>query len=197
MYVLFVAFFGKVWYNSVNAERMVSMYENVRQSKKRRSSIMLYILLAICLAFCAVTAYMVASTLHDDRQFKQFVADLSSSTSYAYKANSATAVLNGKERMLSVEDVSEIYALLANSRGRKMQKRPDTQPEIRVDYGDGSYLEFWTSKLENAGNNRTEGLLVYYQGEDGWSCCYDTDRLDIGRVELLLRKKMDYIKMEE
>lgn len=173
------------------------MYENVRQSKKRRNSKMLYIFLAACLAFCAVTAYMVASTLRDDQQFKRFVADLSGSTSYAYRESSATAVLNGKERMISSEDVREIYALLANSRGRKMQERPDTQPEIRVDYGDGSYLEFWTSQLENAGNNRTEGLLIYYQSDDGWSCCFDTDRLDIGRVELLLRKKMDYIKTEE
>ena len=173
------------------------MYENVRQSKRRRNSKMMYILLAICLAFCAVTAYMVADALHDDRQFKRFVADLSGSTSYAYREHKATAVLNGKERMLTDEDAREIYALLTNSRGRKMQKRPDAQPEIRVDYGDGSYLEFWTSQLEYAGNNRTEGLLIYYCGDDGWSCCFDTDRLDIGRVELLLRRKMDYIKMEE
>lgn len=169
------------------------MYENVRQSTKRRSSKVLYILLTLCLAFCVVAAYLVGSALHDDQQFKRFVADLSGSTSYAYRESSATAVLNGKERTLSAEDVNEIYALLTNSRGRKMQKRPTTQPEIRLDYGDGSYLEFWTSKLEDAGNNRTEGLLIYYHGDDGWSCCFDTDRLDIGRVELLLRKKMDYI----
>lgn len=169
------------------------MYEHTREPQKRRTGRFLYILLGISLAFCVVTVYLLANTLHQDRQFKRFVADLSKSTSYAYKAGTATAVLNSRERMISGEDIHEIYALLVNSRGRKMQARPDTQPEIRVDYGDGSYLEFWSSRLANASNNRTEGLLVYYCGADGWSCCFDTDRLDIGRVELLLRKKMDYI----
>ena len=169
------------------------MYENIRQPQKRRAGKLLYIFLAICIAFCAVTAYLLASAIHQDRQFKKCIADLSRNTSYAYKAESATAVMNGKKRIISGEDVHEIYALLANSRGRKIQKRPDSQPEVRVDYGDGAYLEFWPSRLENATNNRTEGLLVYYCGADGWSYCYDTDRLDIGRVKLLLRKKIDYI----
>ena len=169
------------------------MYEHTQQPQKRRTGRLLYIFLGICLAFCVVTAYLLANTIHQDRQFKRCIADLSKSTSYAYKAGTATAVLNGRERMISQEDIHEIYALLANSRGRKMQKRPDTQPQIRVDYGDGSYLEFWPTQLEDATNNRTVGLLVYYCGTDGWSCCFDTDRLDIGRVEQLLRKKIDYI----
>ena len=169
------------------------MYEKVCQPKKRRGGKALYIVLALCLAFCALTVYLVANTIHEDRQYRQMIADLSKSTSYAYQENSATAVLNGKERMVSGEKLHDIYALLANSRGRKMQKRPSTEPIIRIDYGNGAYLEFWTSQLEDAGNNRTEGLLVYYENADGWSCCYDTDRLDIGRVELLLRTKMDYI----
>lgn len=173
------------------------MYEHTRQPQKRRSGKLLYVFLGLSLAFCAVTAYLLVNTLHQDRQFKEFVSDLSKSTSYAYEVSGATAVLYGKERMISDEDLREIYALLVNSRGRQMQTRPDSQPEIRVDYPDGAYLEFWPTQLENATNNRTEGLLVYYCNPEGNSCCFDTDRLDIGRVEILLRKKMDYIKMEE
>ena len=169
------------------------MYENVCQPKRRRSGKTLYIVLSICLAICALTVYLVVHALHQDQQYRQMIADLSKSTSYAYKENSATAVLNGSERMISGEKLHDIYALLANCRGRKMQKRPHTQPEIRIDYGNGAYLEFWTSQLEDAGNNRTLGLLIYYGNADGWSCCYDTDRLDIGRVESLLRSKIDYI----
>ncbi len=169
------------------------MYEHTREPQKRRTGTLLYIFLAICVVFCVVTAFLLGNTIQQDRQFKQFVADLSKSSSYAYKTGTATAILNGRERMISQEDIHEIYALLANSRGRKMKTRPDSQPEIRVDYGDGSYLEFWPSLLEDSTNNRTEGLLVYYCGADGWSCCFDTDRLDIGRVELLLRKKLDYV----
>lgn len=169
------------------------MYENTQEPQKHRKNKILYIFLTLCVGFCAVTAFLFIRVIHQDQQFRKLIGDLSASTSLAYSEGNATAVMNGKERMLSGEDLYEIYTLLTNSRGRQMQKRPDTQPEIRVDYGDGAYLEFWSTKLENATNNRAEGLLVYYRGADGWSCCYDTDRLDIGQVKLLLQKKIDFL----
>ena len=170
------------------------MYEQIRQNRRHRRGKWLYVLLISCLLLCGVTVAMVAHVLAQEHDFKQYIADFSSSTSHAYSQGYLLASLEGRQRQITGDDVHSLYNLIVNCRGIKEQKRPQSQPEVTIDFGDNSQMAFWASKLENSTNGREYGLLIWYQNQEGDTYCYDTDRLDIDRVKLILRRKVDYVQ---
>lgn len=169
------------------------MYEKIQDNHRNYRGKWLYILLVCCVLFCVVTVSLVARILIQSQHFKQYIGDFSNSTSYAYSQGYVTAIMEDRQRHVTGERIYSLYNLIVNCRGIKEQDRPQSQPEIILDFGDRSKMEFWVSELENATNNRKYGLLICYQNKDGDVYCYDTDRLDIERVKLLLKDKIDYV----
>lgn len=169
------------------------MYDKICRRRKRYRGRMLYVLLAVSLVLCAVTVSMAASVIGQKNRFKAYIQDFSKSTNYAYSQGYITARMEDRQRKVVGERIYSLYNLIVNSRGIMEQSRPQTQPEITVDFGDNSKMEFWVSELENATNNRKYGLLIYYRNQEGDSFCYDTDRLEIGRISSLLKDKLDYM----
>ncbi len=170
------------------------MYRMNRSNKKRLSGKTLYVLLAASLVLCVVTISMVAVMLSRENRFKAYIRDFSKSTSNAYSRGYITATVDGINRQITGDSIHSVYALIVNCRGVKLQERPQSEPQVVLDFGDGSKMEFWESKLENATNNREYGLLIYYVNQAGEPYCYDTDRLDIDRVKLLVRRKVDMLQ---
>lgn len=169
------------------------MYEKIRQVKKRYRGKMLIVLLTASLVLCAVTIGIAGNMIGQKNRFKGYIQDFSKSTSYAYSQGYITATMEDRQRKVVGERIYSLYNLIVNSRGIMVKSRPQTQPEITVDFGDNSKMEFWVSELENATNNRKYGLLIYYQNQEGDSFCYDTDRLEIGRISSLLKDKLDFM----
>lgn len=172
----------------------VVMYEKIQNSHKKYRGTWLCILLICSLLFCAITVAMVSRILAQHQRFKQYISDFSRSTSYAYSQGHMVATMEDRQRRIVGERVYSVYNLIINCRGIKEQSCPKTQPEIILEFGDNSKMELWTSELENAGNSRKYGLLICYYDQEGKSYCYDTDRLDIDRVKLLLKDRLDYAK---
>lgn len=169
------------------------MYEKLFQSKKKPSGKWLYVLLSASLVICIVTIVLVADMLRRDYRFKQYISDFSGSTSHAYSQGYMLVTVNGIERHITGDSIHSVYNLIVNCRGIQEQERPETEPEVIVDFGDNTLMEFWTSKLENASNGREFGLLIGYRNPEGEYYYYDTDRLDIDRVKLLVRRKVDLL----
>lgn len=157
------------------------MYENIRRTADRSGpkNRPLVIVLAICLVATAVLAGMVWQACRYQVLCRNFVSDLSNSTTYAYEHNSLTITMDGQTYPAARENIHRIYSRIANAGPGRPGKAPTSAPDASLEYGDGSFMDLWTVKMEKSSADREYGLFIHYVDQAGETYAYDSDRLEL------------------
>lgn len=159
------------------------MYEHINKKKPAGSIRMVLLLIACVLIIAAVLALIIWSGFYITG-YRDFVADLSNSTYYAYQNNSLYAI-NGPDKIrIKTENIYLIYTRITDAGSGRIGKMPAEEPEVTLVYGDGSYMELWMVELENSRTERTQGLFISYVNSKGERYSYDSDKLDIDSLPL-------------
>ena len=58
-------------------------------------------------------------------------------------------------------------------RAQRLGAVPDEEPDVVLEYGDGSFLQLWSVKLVNSSTGREYGLFLRYVNQQGQSYAYD------------------------
>lgn len=142
------------------------------------------LLVTVALTLPVLAAFAYAP--YYQRQYWDYVGHLSDSTVYAYR-NDGLRVIAGEESLTAEGDA--VYALYnavwAAGKGRPQRKTPQRAPDVKFSFGDGSFLSAWGVPVKNSRLDREDGVLILFTGKGGYSYCYDTDMLSIGRVREL------------
>ncbi len=121
----------------------------------------------------------------------RFVGDLSDSTTYAYQHDCLRAELDGQSVQVSGDELYQIYAVISNAGPGRLGWAPEEAPAALLDYGDGSYMQLWSVKLDNSSTSREYGLFLRYVDQEGRAYAYATDQLSLGEVTVYLAPSRD------
>ena len=169
-----------IWYDA--PKRVGAMYENVRRTKgpglyRLRGNLFLTGGILACVAVAVLVIGLVVYAGWYQLRFRSFLRDLSDSTTFAYENDCLYAEMDDREALISGDNVYIIYRLITNAGPGRLGAVPDEEPDVVLEYGDGSFLQLWSVTLVNSSTDREYGLFLRYVNQQGKSYAYDTDRI--------------------
>lgn len=161
--------------------------------KKRRSDTGLLIAICIPIVIACMIGGSVLYFYHCERQYKNFIKELSASTTYAYKHNGI--IVSGTPETLALignpgldsftvtsDKVYKPYQLLSSGgQGLPRYRLPKQDADLTIDYPDGSILQIWNVPVKNAATDDGYGILIRFQNVAGKTYSYDTDKVRFAR----------------
>ncbi len=150
------------------------MYQNVgRHSTKKDWKIVVVILAAVL-----ISAAIIGLTVYLSRTqylYNKYRGDMVSSVVYAMHHGSLTA-FEGDEQLEIREELGEVSDHLFFK--GKLVKAPETQPDLTIYYGDGSFSRYWRiDYTDNSGIHGPEvrpGMILEYTNCEGKTYCVET-----------------------
>lgn len=153
------------------------MYEQVKRKEKKATNKRLWFALSVWTVVVIILAALVIFGFRYRSNFRDFLGDLSNSTEYALDNNSLYLTVDGDTFLVIRKNVKKFYNAVAIAGSGRPASPLDREADIKLDYGNGSTLELWQTKVKNARNNRGIGMVVQFTDSEGKTYCYDTDRL--------------------
>lgn len=156
------------------------MYERTRHSRtpKRDVPLRLWIIGGVALLILLAVPLFFAG--RSQYRFRGFVKDMMSSTLYAREHGGVTCTLEGEDLPLTSNQVSGIYQTLTVAGGGKTRKELPEAEELVIDFGDGSSLRLWGTKIVEPNEKKlVNGVVVSYVDQEGKTFSYDTDQIDL------------------
>lgn len=168
------------------------MYEQVRAYHRPRwGNGPLVAGLLVCAVIFALILGLIGFAGWYQLRFRAFVGNLSDSTTYAYQHDCLRAELDGQSVQVSGDELYQIYAVISNAGPGRLGWAPEEAPAALLDYGDGSYMQLWSVKLDNSSTSREYGLFLRYVDQEGRAYAYATDQLSLGEVTVYLAPSRD------
>lgn len=161
--------------------------------KKRRSDTGLFFAICIPIVIFCILAGSILYFYHCERQYKNFIKELSASTTYAYNhsgivvsGSPETFVVTGNPAQdsftVSGDMVYRPYQLLSSGgQGRPRYRIPKQEADLTIDYQDGNILQIWSVPVKNASTDDGYGILIRFRDSEGNTYSYDTDKVRIAR----------------
>ena len=153
------------------------MYEQVKRKGPKAANKKLWFALAVWTVVVILLATLVIFGFRYRSNFREFLGALSNSTEYALKNKSLYLTVEGDTFLVLRKDVKKFYNAIAIAGSGRPASPLKRDADIKLDYGNGSTLELWQTKVKNARNNRGIGMIVQFTDAEGKTYCYDTDRL--------------------
>lgn len=128
------------------------MYEMLRTKPRGKKEWALRILLpvvAVVMLVCLIgTIWAVAYHF----RYRDYISRLSDSVTYAYAHHSLHGNAGEEEPVLvKGENVYQLYTyIMVNGEGKVIRTLPEGEPQIDLDFGDGSSLRVWDSRPNGA-----------------------------------------------
>lgn len=168
---------------------MSDLYAKVTRTKgpdqpsKRRRGAGIYIAL-VCAVIVLIVLFLILLRVFSLRpQFSDFVADLSNSTSFTYRRDTLRAEFDGQTVSITGENAYAVYnTLTVRTPSGFLRSVPDGEPDITLDYGNGSILRLWAS--DRAG--RPYGIRLSFTSGDGDQYLFRMDSVDMGSLRNML-----------
>lgn len=163
------------------------MYEKVRPKrpeKKRSTRLWVCLVLAVLLLVAVIIPITWASWYQ--QRYYSFISDLSDSTVYAYRHVSLRATWLGRPAVVTATGTYGPYRVLSGVGKGKPAAPPNRDPDVHLDFGDGSTLSFWQIGDEDANPNDSEGLLVHYVNQLGDTFTYTTEKATLNGLHFAL-----------
>ena len=128
------------------------MYEQVGAKQKRKKGWMIRILLTLAGLLLVFGVVILSWAVRYHMQYRDFVSRLSNSVTYAYSHHSLHGDVGEAQQVwVKGENVYQLYNyILVNGEGKVIRERPETEPGIDLDFGDGSNLKAWDSESGGA-----------------------------------------------
>lgn len=143
------------------------LYARVRRPQERpkpQRHRLRFVLAGACLVvLAAVVGFFVWQLGYRSRHFA-FVSALSASTTNAYGQDSLTARFDGREFHVDRENAHNLYAYLTADVGQEPWFPPKDNPDLVLDYGDGSTLQMWQDTAAWDGHSQ---LYVLHTDPEG------------------------------
>ena len=141
---------------------MSDFYNMVTPPEKRKNSSREKLILSILLALVVLLSvgFVLVRLAGYKTRVREFRAQLSESTIYAYENDCLRAEIDGQAIRITGEHAYDIYQFMSvRSLGRNALFTPRGEP-VTLDYGDGSVLRLWADR------NLT-GVYLRYDAADG------------------------------
>lgn len=152
-----------------------------RQRRDRK----LPLLIGLAVALMVPIILLIVYSCNYQFVFRDYIADLSESTTYAYR-NGGMVVTDTEGARFAVtgDTVYRLYNRLTEAGPGKVQKALPSQGESMLfGFGDGSWMQVWRVPVENSRIDEDEGLFVCYQNQRGERYLYDTDMVLFHQIE--------------
>ena len=161
---------------------LVSQEDQQKRQRKQTKSRGIWIWLSLASIALAIVVAIAAWAAVCSRRHWTFRSDLSDSTVYAYQEDCLRADYQGRSVRVDQEDIYSImnYINFAGGAPAFTDRRllaPKADPELFLDYGDGTTLAFW--RVERQGK---EGIQLLYTDPHGGRYGYVSDRFDLGTI---------------
>lgn len=176
------------------------MYERIvkRQNSEIRRNSRLITALAICLVIVFAIILIVVWAMRYQRQFSNFIADLSRSTSASYQGDGLTAFVDGQEVAITGENAYRIYTYLTvygPSHVETRSAQEDDAEVIQINYSDGAVLRLWDFKQENDEGKLMRWAHVSFTNASGEIYSYSTREVSVESIKF--RYLTDFTNTEE
>ncbi len=164
------------------------MYERIGTRRRTKGELPLCLGVGLCVLLLLAVLIPIVWSGHYQWRYWGYFSDLSDSTTYAYRHGSLQ--VQRPEGSTLAEGAELIYGpyqlVVGAGRGRAVEP-PDAPPDVLLTYGDGSTLALWRTRLTGYQDTLREyGLLLHYVNQEGRSFTYDTDKLTLEAMELVL-----------
>ena len=141
---------------------MPDFYDMVTPPEKRKNSSREKLILSILLALVVLLSvgFVLVRLAGYKTRVREFRAQLSESTIYAYENDCLRAEIDGQAIRITGEHAYDIYQFMSvRSLGRNALFTPRSEP-VTLDYGDGSVLRLWADR-------DLRGVHLRYDGANG------------------------------
>lgn len=167
---------------------MASLYDPIRRKPYRPApDWKLWGTLAICLAVAVAVLTPVLQMIGYERDFRSFIAQLSTDTVYAYEQDALVVTQDGVTRQGEGKGGYTLYGCIVRAGVGKPRTDLPAEEPITVNYGNGSSLQLWEVPMPERGARHPRGVLVHYTAPDGSQYTYDSDMLQFYEVVNSLR----------
>ncbi len=148
------------------------MYDKILPQKKRSGG-GLKAALPLVFVFLALGAGLFIWGVRYEIQHRQFVSHLSNSNVYAYENRSLHADVRGTLVWAKRDNIQNLYNYILFSGSGRTCQPPEYDPEILVEYGDGSLLKIYEPEQE--------GFRTYllYTHPDGFTYGYASKSMSV------------------
>lgn len=146
--------------------------------KKKRFDISFLVLVMIPIISIVIFVGSIGYAVYSQRQYWNYVEDLSASTVYAYE-HEGLKVTRGEETFSVTGDkVYRPYQVISEGgQGKPRRKVLRKNPDLKIEFGDGSKMLLWHVPVKNADTLDGYGMLIRYENAEGKIYCYDTDKI--------------------
>ena len=145
--------------------------------KGSRRDVLLIVAATFAISLLIAIAIPVGCAVSLTNRYHGFIKDLGSSLTYAREHDTLELSVDGTTQKADLSQADAVYGLLYDTgMGSPLSEAPDGQP-LAFFFGDGSSLQLFSTKIEEADGKKVDGLAVCYQRKNGGLFAYDTDKL--------------------
>lgn len=164
---------------------MADMYANIirkDEKKTKKKDWRLYFAVAAAVAGLAVLGIFVAQPLICRFVlYPRFVSAVSDSTLYAYENDCLRADMGGESVHVSGDNAySFLKSLTVGPPDKLVFGSMDEEPDLKLDYGDGSALSLWAVPAKDS--EAPKAMRVLYEGKDHSRISFYTDSISVERL---------------
>ena len=157
---------------------MPDFYDMVTPPEKRKNSSREKLILSILLALVVLLSvgFVLVRLAGYKTRVREFRAQLSESTVYAYENDCLRAEINGQSIRVTGEHAYDIYQFMSvRSLGRNTLFTPSGEPAT-LDYGDGSVLQMWPDR-------KASGIYLRFQSAGGKTFLFHSPDMRLNDIE--------------
>jgi hypothetical protein len=96
---------------------------------------------------------------------------------YAYENDCLRSYVNGDDVWVEQDHIYKLYNSITGAGSGRVTAVPEGEPDVLLDYGEGSTLSIWRVMLTNANHTTSPGLYLLYEGRNGTRYGYDSSKL--------------------
>lgn len=143
--------------------------------KKRFGKERIVVSILIALVFLFIVGFILVRLAGYNSRVREFRAQLSNSTVYAYDNDCLRAEIDGQAIRVTGDHAYDIYQFMSvRSLGRNALFTPRGEP-VTLDYGDGSVLRLWADR-------NARGVYLRYDGADGSRCLFHSKDMRLNDI---------------
>lgn len=159
--------------------------------RRRRTEVALPVAVAIVALLFALFIGFIVWSCYSELRFRGYVSDLSNSTVYAYNGDGLTVTYGDVTYVVEGDGVYSFYTLVVGmGSGQVHRSVPAEEPELTLDYGNGSYVQLWSTVITSQTNGDMSGSTICYVNQDGAAYVYDTENIHVRNLNNILRRSL-------